>query len=68
MNPELNPCPFCGATRDDTGPCGDTPSIGLHNYPGGFRVECEMCGASGPWYMDDHRRAIEAWNKATCKS
>lgn len=61
---KIKHCPFCGKSDKDTisPEMGETPAVALHNYPGGFRVECETCGCMGPWHHD-HVKAIESWNR-----
>lgn len=69
--PNLEPCPFCGATRNDseiiepTKDCFE-PSLALHTWNHGeghatYLVQCARCDAQGPTsYLSEH--AIHLWN------
>lgn len=50
MPDELKPCPFCGSDN--------VRVIGVMRPMG----ECLSCGAHGTWTIEDHARAVEAWN------
>lgn len=56
----LLPCPFCGTTKNET--VDHAPGVSMHSYPSGYRVECEKCGATGPWDNDDAVRALALWD------
>lgn len=56
----MRPCPFCGTKKTDI--VGNTTGVSMHSYPGGYRVECEKCGATGPWDNEDPVRALNLWD------
>lgn len=62
MNPELNPCPFCGSTSLYLGAyvaeCVNADDVFW------YHVECENpnCRADGPWDLGKSG-AIKKWNE-----
>jgi hypothetical protein len=71
MVPDLEPCPFCGATKDDSEIIEPTencvePSLALHTWEHGdghatYLVQCARCECEGPpSYQSGH--AIHLWN------
>lgn len=70
-HPTLQPCPFCGATEDDseiiepTTDCFE-PSLSLHTWEHGdnhrtYLVQCSRCECNGPPSYD-HNEALNLWN------
>jgi Lar family restriction alleviation protein len=61
---ERKGCPFCGEIKDlvvaelIVGPIGG----GEGDYGERTAVECQKCGALGPW-GDTFKKAAESWNK-----
>jgi hypothetical protein len=71
MVPTLQPCPFCGATENDseiiepTTDCVE-PSLALHTWEHGdnhrtYLVQCARCECNGPLSYD-HKEALNLWN------
>ncbi len=69
--PTLQPCPFCGATEDDseiiepTTDCVE-PSLALHTWEHGdnhrtYLVQCARCECNGP-PSHDYKEALNLWN------
>ena len=58
--PRLKPCPFC----DNEDPeLRDGPPILPCSRYGYHQVRCDICGVSGPVFLDHKHLAVQGWNK-----
>ena len=55
---KYEPCPFCGSKKHI-----GTVHYG-HMVPTPWKVECMLCGATGPWTYSE-QGAVDAWNRRT---
>ncbi len=60
-NPELKPCPFCGAEEIDIDSEILSPEEGHKEV---FRADCLHCDSTGPWGFSKEK-AAELWNSRT---